>query len=440
MTDGAKLLEISAHVERTVLSAYSYDRRFRDGWTPEADLFAFGPHRAVVAVLLHLRALGTDPSTDAVTLELHRADKLEQFAGGHEGVTDLFDGTPATADPWAEVRRLRELKALRALRQSLRDALREAETTCDLSAVRALTSEAVAGSYVGDSHGARGLQTALHAAYREATDPTTHHRGLHVGLPRIDAATGGIRRPDVWAVVALSNFGKSAFLLNIADRAVAAGIRPLIVHGEDPEGLYARRWLSRRTGVAAYRFRDHQLESEDMRAAASVVEHMPDWPCFLNGIGRSCESLGGDIRSIVASDGIGIVLVDYLQCFRVETKIEANQTVRIAHIARTFTSAIKQSGAAGVLFSQGTEEQGGRIHARYADEIRQGCEVMLVGYTQTERTVGTDETVERKYFDADKVKDGAKGFRVELDWEPHLVSFQRDDRIYRRSDDERFAD
>ncbi len=437
--DAVKLLELTARTERAVLSALTYDAKFRAAWTPDPELFSSPATKALAVAIARCQRAGWDGDDQQVALELRRDDALKHFHGGAEGVTDLLVGTPAVVDPWSVLEHLRELRALRSLRHSLQDALRATETTCDLSAVRALVSEAQSASYAGAGHQATGLRTALAQAFHSACDPAQKVRGLYTGVRGIDSATGGIRRGEVWVVVALSNWGKSAFLLNLADRATAAGIRPLIVHGEDAQALYARRWLARRTGVHAYKFRDNELTPEEMQRVSEVVEHMPDWPCFLDGIGRSCESLAADIRSLVASDGIGLVLVDYIQVFRVATKLEPSQRIRIAHIARTFTDAIKTAGAAGVQFSQATEEKDGSIHARDADEIRQWCEVMLLGSTQKEKNLNpagqTTGELERKFLYADKVKDGHKGFTVELDWEPQFAAFQRDDRIYRPAED-----
>lgn len=443
-SDGAKLLELTARTERTVLSALTYDARFRAAWTPEPGLFSQPQTKALAVAIERCMRAGWDGDDQAVALELRRDDALKYFEGGAEGVTDLLVGTPAVVDAWAELAHLRELKALRALRHSLQDALRVAESGCDLSAVRALASEAISGSYAATGQQARGLRTGLMEAFQESCDPARKERGLFTGVRGVDLATGGIRRGEVWVVVALSNWGKSAFLLNLADRATAMGIRPLIVHGEDAEKLYARRWLARRANVKAHKFRDHELEAEDMQRVTEVIERMPDWPCFLDGIGRSVESVAADIRSVVASDGIGLVLVDYYQCFKVQTKLEPSQRIRVAHIARTFTDAIKTAGAAGVAFSQGTEDKDGSVHARDSEEIRHWCEVMLIGQSETERELDAagraTGQVERKYFFVDKVKDGHKGFRVELDWEPQYAAFQRDDRIYRPADDERYPD
>ena len=442
-SDGSKLLELTARVERTVLSACSYNLKFHSAWEPEPELFSLAPHRAVAEVMLRLRKSGTEWGPDNVVLELRRDGKLEQFEGGPEGVSALLDGTPSVADPWAELAHLRELKALRALRHSIQAAIRLAETDCDLSTVRALVSEAVSGSYAGTGLAARTAQVALADAFRLASDPKRRERGIKIGIRGVDAATGGLRRRNCWVVAAKSNWGKTALLVNIADRGVAAGVRVGILFGEDPEELYAQRWLARRGGIHAHRFRDHELTPGDMQRATEVINGAQGWGVLVNGIGRPAESLAADIRSITASEGIGIWLVDYLQCFRCSAQLE-NQRLRITHIARTFREAIKASNAAGVLFSQVTEDKDGRAHVRDSEDVRNDAEVLLIGQSESEPELdaGGRKTgeVERKYLYLDKNKDGPKGFRVELDWEPQFAAFQRDDRIYQPADDERYPD
>lgn len=443
-SDGAKLAELSARVERTVLSAATYNRRFRDAWEPDPNLFALAPHRAVAEVMARLRAAGvSDWHSDSIALELRRDGKLEQFVGGIEGVSELLDGTPSVADPWAELARLRELRALRALRHSLQDALRLAETGCDLGAVRAVVSEAMAAAHAGTGDEGRDLQQVMAAALTTSSNPKLRRRGTKTGISKLDSATGGLRALDFWTVAAKGNFGKSALALNFADREVCAGGHVGIVSVEDGEALYANRWMARRTGIEAHKFRDHALEPSDIQRASEVVERARGWGVFIDGIGRTVESIASDVRSLSATHGITLWLFDYLQRFICAEKFE-NERLRIRYIEQCLNNASKQAGCAAVLFSQVTEDKSGRPHIRDSEDVRNDSTVVLLGYTEagTEldsagRTIGN---VERKFLILDKVKDGPHGFPVELDWEPHLAAFQRDDRIYQPADDERYPD
>lgn len=417
-----------------MLAAWAHDARFRAGWRPDPDLFAMPAHRAMADAMARL---GAEADADGLVIELKRNDQLRLFDGGADGVTDLLYGTPSVNDPWPQVDLLRQLKALKALRRGLLEAVQHAETTCDLSSARALVSEAVAASHAAAPATAVAINQAFSDAFRKASNPELRERGIHVGKGQLDNATGGIRKGNVWVIGAESNWGKTALLVNIADRAVCAGIKPLIVYGEDPEDLYAQRWMARRSRVKLWKMRDHSLEDEDMQRLTNVIADVPDWPCFLNGIDRPCEALASAIRSLVASDGIGLVLVDYIQAFRTDAKVD-NQRLRIANIARTFTSAIKVSGAAGVLFSQVTKDDKG-VHLRDSEDVFMGAEVVLYGENEVEKQVGAsgDESsvIERKFLRLAKVKDGPRHFRVELDWEPQYAAFQMDDRLYRTEPD-----
>ena len=437
-SDGGKLLELTAKTERAVLSALTYDAKFRSAWMADAALFSSPATKALAVAIARCQRSGWDGDDQQVALELRRDNALQYFPGGAEGVTEILVGTPAVVDPWPELQLLRELKAIRALRHSIQNAIRTIETTCDLSEARALTSEALAQSYDGTGQHAQYAQEALANAFRLASDPKLRERGIRIGVKGIDASTGGIRRRNCWVIAAKSNWGKTAMLCNIFDRGVVAGVKVGIVYGEDPEELYAQRILARRANVPAHRFRDHELTPEDMQRSTEVINAAEGWGVLVNGIGRPVESLASDIRSLSVSEGIGLWLVDYLQCFRCTTQLE-NQRLRIAHIARTFREAIKASNAGGVLFSQVTEDKDGRAHVRDSEDVRNDAEVLLIGQSETEQELDaagkrTGE-IERKYLYLDKNKDGPKGFRVELDWEPQYAAFQRDDRIYRPAQD-----
>lgn len=437
-SDAAKLLELTAKTERAVLSALTYDAKFRAAWQPEPDLFSSPATKALAVAIARCQRAGWDGDDQQVALELRRDDALKHFAGGAEGVSEILVGTPAVLDPWVELDLLRELKALRALRHALQDAVRAAETTCDLASVRALVSEATAASYAGTGHEGRDLQQVFADTLTTSSNPKLRRRGTRTGIPQLDAATGGLRALDFWTVAAKGNFGKSALALNFADREVAAGGRVGIVSVEDGEALYANRWLARRTGVKAYKFRDHALEPEDIQRASEVVEHARGWGVFVDGIGRSVESIAADVRSLSVTLGITLWLFDYLQRFICAAKLE-NERLRIRYIEQCLNNATKQAGCAAVLFSQVTEDKNGRPHIRDSEDVRNDSTVVLLGYTESEAELNSagskTGTLERKFLILDKVKDGPHGFPVELQWEPELAAFQRDERIYRPAQD-----
>jgi replicative DNA helicase len=422
---GEKLTELAGKTERLLLAAWYFDAKFRAGWQPDPDLFSLSAHKALAESMARV---GVDADETTLIIDLNRNGALKHFNDGADGVTDLLHGTPAVTDPWVTVQKLRELKALRALRHSLLDAIRTAESTCDLSGTRKRVSEALQAAMVGTGTKATTIREAFRSALTKATKPDKLDRSVSTGAEGVDKATGGIRRRNVWTIAAESNWGKTAWLISLAQMGRSAGLRPLVVRGEDPEELYAQRWMALLSEVEAWKFRNKELKFEDIQKATQVVQKAPEWPCFIDGVGKRVEELAADITSLVASDEIGLVLVDYLQCFRSSEKHQDRRN-EVMHMWRVFAEAIKRSNAAGVIFSQVTKDNSGKPHVRDCEDVRNFSDVLLIGMSEMKPEEDHYGNVigerEQKYFYVDKVKDGPSRFRVDLEWAPQFAAFQR---------------
>jgi replicative DNA helicase len=426
----SELVTQQIEAEKRVLAAWFADPRFRAAWVPDPGLFSSPGHRALAEVCSE-RPGATDT---AAVLELRRRDKLKLFEGGAEGVVTLLEGTPWVADPWAEVGRLRELNGLRALRDGVQSALTAVREGQGLDAVQGLVSEALRASSAACGSNVLTVQGVLDLARVQAVRPDEGD-GCVTGTRELDGATGGIRPGYVWVFGADTSYGKSSWLLHVADLNLQRGRRVLVVSGEDPPELYGRRLLARRARMNAWALRDRRLSVGQHRDLTRVVQEAETTPFFLDGRGIAAERLASGIRALVLGEGIELVLVDYLQCFRVATKLQDRRT-EVAHVARTFTDAIKATGAGGVLFSQITVDTNKKTpdkHSiRESRDVSNAAEVVLLGYEERPEEeldhLGhkTGKEVRRKMLFLDKNKDGERGLRVEVAWNNVWAGFEPD--------------
>ena len=201
--------------------------------------------------------------------------------------------------------------------------------------------------------------------------------------------------------------------LAVLDHHQLNGRRALLVSCEDAPELLATRLLCRRANLPGAPARDGTLSQGHLdRATQEVIraaERGPA-PVLIDGRGRNCEHLAGDIRAAARAHGIGLVLVDYLQCITTERETQ-DRRAEINHIARTLTDAIKTSGCAGILLSQLTGED-----IRESRDVEHAAEVVLIGRKG-------ESNGELSLF-VKKNKCGPKDQVVSLDWEPLNGSFR----------------
>lgn len=417
-----------------VLSAWFYDARFKAAWRPEPALFLLPAHRAMAEVMA---ARGPTLEEGGLTLEMRRLGKLSLFAGlgagsdiqGANEIAQIVHGTAGVLDPWAAVGELRALVATRALRAGLQAAVRGIEGGWSLPEARTAVAGALqAASAVGATQAAN-LRGALGDEVKRILGPA-RAMGCSTGSISLDRATQGLSPGDVWVIGAPTSWGKSSYLCALFRFALAQGLRMLIVSGEDPIQLYSQRILTGLADINATRTRNAMLEPAERVRLGAALSGVPDFPFFLDAIGRPAEAVAADIRSTLAcSDVPGdkwIVCVDYIQAFR-SAQPQQDKRNDIIACSRLFTNAIKQCGAAGVQFSQVTRDASGKPRMREAEDLINMAEVGLYGEIEESplmdhdgRNVGARK--ERSFMVA-KVKNGAAGFPVPLDWDDNSASF-----------------
>lgn len=429
MNDAAALITAQVQTEAKVLAAWFADQRFAGAWRPQAELFAVPAHRAIAEVCAER---GHGFTEDGLVLELKRRDKLKLFDGGHDGVIGLLSGTPWVADPWRELERLRELNGMRVLRDTAQSALVALREGTTLDALQGVFSGGLRDSSAAAGANMQSLRAAMAEAYHDVTRGD-RRPGCITGSAKVDYATGGIRPELCWVVGAETSWGKSAWGLHVADLNMALGRRVLVVTCEDPPKLYGRRMLARRARVNAWRLRDNNLSAAEHSRIAEVIDAGEAQPSFLRGIGVPAERIAADIRSAVASEGVELVLVDYVQAMRA-AKDQARRE-EVGYCARIVTDAIKSSGAAGVIFSQITidpnKKRPDKHSIRENKDVANEADAVLLGYFQNEDELDVhgQKTGRRRtrWVHLDKNKDGPAGANVELGWNPIWAGFEIDE-------------
>jgi hypothetical protein len=409
-----------------LLSAWFDDERFRAAWVPAHELFARPDQKAIARVCA---ARGGGLTRDALVFQLHRADQLKLFENGAEGVLATLSA-PTALDPWKLVEELRELAGSLLLLERLRATQAELERGEGLGAARTTISTALRDADFASGMKARTVRESVQVAYQRATE-RDRKPGIRTISAKLDRVTGGIQPDTVWLLAAATSWGKSSFIVATADRALRDGYRPLIVTVEDPEIMFGRRLLQKRSNANALRVREGNLNDDEYKRLTAEMAAAEDVPWLLPAVGRSAEAIAADIRSLVASEAIDFVMVDYVQRIRTATK-QQDRRNQVNYVGELLTDAIKESRVGGILFSQLTQDAStGKLRARESEDLHNSAEVLMFGTREREKQLdkhtgharGESET--KKLF-VEKVKEGPAGFSIELPWNEHSASFISD--------------
>lgn len=244
------------------------------------------------------------------------------------------------------------------------------------------------------------------------------------GIAKLDDATGAMRPGHVWVFGADTNWGKSSFLIMVADENMKKGKRVLIVSAEDDSSIYGDRLMVRRSKVNAKRYRDRRLSDDELVKVGDVLAAARPDPVFLDARGKSAEQVAEQVKWAIQEHRIDLVAYDYLQEFR-SSKRHQDRRNEVSEVAALLREAVKTSGKTGIIFSQITvsaEKKYPDKHSiRESRDVGNAAEVIVLGFTPTEPIPGVAEAGTKCVL-VDKAKDGIKG-AVALDWDIETASF-----------------
>jgi len=248
---------------------------------------------------------------------------------------------------------------------------------------------------------------------------------------RLDDVTGGFKPGFVWVFGADSSWGKSSFLVMLADENVRRNKRVLIVSGEDDESLYGDRLLIRRARVSAERFLKRRLWPEEIQRVQDTKRKAEPLPVYLDGRGRSIERLCRQLEAIVREQEIDLVALDYVQAFDNEQRQQDKRNT-VTYIARRFTDTIKAAGKSGIIFSQITKSamaakpNPDKHSIRDSRDVSNAAEVIVLGF-EPEKAITQNNTLlvgaGQKCVLVDKCKDGPRGALIPMVWDSASACF-----------------
>lgn len=187
---------------------------------------------------------------------------------------------------------------------------------------------------------------------RRYSDPDSLF-GVTSGYARLDQMTTGFQPSDLIILAARPSMGKTAFALNIAMRAainqqVAVAIYSLEMSKEQ----LIMRMLSVFSKVNLSKLRRGNLDDQDWRQVHHAVEELSRARIFIDDTpSLSTLDLRARTRRLKAQQGLGLVIVDYLQLMRSSRRVDSRE-LEISDISRNLKALAKELGIPVIALAQ----------------------------------------------------------------------------------------
>jgi replicative DNA helicase len=188
---------------------------------------------------------------------------------------------------------------------------------------------------------------------RDAASDGRKLLGAPTGFYKLDALTAGMHPGDLIIIAGRPGMGKTSFALNIGTNMSMATKKSVAVFSlEMPKDQLALRMLSSEARVDNMRVRKAELLKDDWPKLAKAAGALAELPIVLDDTPSiSVLELRSKARRIQAEQGLGLIIVDYLQLMRSGRRIESREQ-EISEISRNLKALAKELSLPVIALSQ----------------------------------------------------------------------------------------
>lgn len=319
-------------------------------------------HQIVFKAILDLLAQSQPVDLITVSELLENNDQLED-AGGFAYLGELARNTPSSANVTAYAKIIRERAITRELIGVANEIAEvgynpEGRDSADILDMAESKVFEIAERRTGASEGPQSIESVLGKTIDRLEALIKDNRevtGVTTGFSDLDKKTSGMQPSDLIIVAARPSMGKTTFAMNLAENAMLAEDKPVLVFSlEMPSEQIMMRMLASLSRVDQTKIRTAQLDDEDWARISNTMAMLKEKDNIY--VDDSSGLTPMDVRSRARKlarerGGLSMIMVDYLQLMRVPS-LSDNRTLEIAEISRSLKALAKELNIPVIALSQ----------------------------------------------------------------------------------------
>ena len=178
--------------------------------------------------------------------------------------------------------------------------------------------------------------------------------GVPTGFIDLDYKTSGFQPSDLILLAARPSMGKTAFVLKVVDHvAVKKRIPCMVFSLEMSKEQLVNRMLSMESNVDTQKLRTGTLTDSDWDAVVEGVGIIGNSSLIIDDTpGISISELRSKCRKMKLEQGLGMIIIDYLQLMTGSGKTSDNRQQEISEISRSLKALARELKAPVVALSQ----------------------------------------------------------------------------------------
>jgi replicative DNA helicase len=314
-------------------------------------------HRKIFGACLDL--FERNEPVDLVTLanELMRRQQLEEV-GGTSALSALVDAVPTAANVAYHARIVKDKALLYALIQKATAVVSRAYADKDNvddvldwaeQQIFEISQDKISRSFVPVKSVLKGTFQLIEKLY----DRKSHVTGVPTGFKKFDEMTAGLQASDLVVVAGRPSMGKTSFCLNVAQHAAIQERIPVAIFSlEMSKEQLVQRMLCSVAKVDSHKLRTGYLSDADWPRLTTGAGILSESPIFIDDTpGISLLEMRAKARRLKAEQGLGLVIIDYLQLISGRGRVESRQQ-EISEISRSLKAMAKELAVPVVALSQ----------------------------------------------------------------------------------------
>ncbi|MEK4387915.1 replicative DNA helicase [Solibacillus sp. FSL W7-1464] len=323
-----------------------------------ADDFYHIAHQKIFQTMLNLSDQGKAIDLVTVTEELSAKKELEDI-GGLSYITELANAVPTAANI-AHYAKIVEEKAI--LRRLIRVAskiaddgyTREDEVEVLLAEAEKKMLEVSNRKNAGDFKHVKDVLVQTFDNIEQLQSRDGDVTGIPTGFRDLDKMTAGFQRNDLIIVAARPSVGKTAFALNVAQSvAVKARENVAIFSLEMGADQLVMRMLCAEGNIDAQRLRTGALETEDWSKLTMAMGSLSNSGIYIDDSpGVRMTDIRAKCRRLAKENGLGMILIDYLQLILGSGKPGENRQQEVSEISRSLKGLARELKVPVIALSQ----------------------------------------------------------------------------------------
>lgn len=278
---------------------------------------------------------------NTLTAELVTKKILDQV-GGVEYLNEIIDSVATGANIEYYINLVIEKYTLRRMIEEARKIINDAKNPdTDVSAtLESAEKNILSVAKARKTSEFRNVKDVLVKAQQDLQKLVENHgrvTGLTTGLIDLDKLTEGLHPTQMIIIAARPAVGKTAFALNLLTAAAKSTKKNIAMFSlEMPAEQLILRMISSVGQIDNAKLKNGKMENEDWRRFDEAISQLSNTNIFFHDAGGVTSSeIKAKCRRLAAQgEGLGLVIIDYLQLIDSSSKYAGNRQQEISEISR----------------------------------------------------------------------------------------------------------